>query len=106
MITDNTIKEFKTNQDMRYAGYFETESICYTLQKRVQKANNRFLEDVQHQTIVIPPFVDTNDQSTASMLKGNSSKMNLDSSTATYPIDSQILNQSVVTYPIDLENSN
>ena len=54
----------------------------------------------------MPTFVDTKEQSTASMLRGYTSKINLDWSTATSPIDSEIINQSVVTYPIDLENSN
>ena len=65
-------------QDMRDAGYYETESKYCTLQKHVQQANNKFLEDVQHDTIVMPPFVDTKDKSTASMLTGDSSKTNLD----------------------------
>ena len=54
----------------------------------------------------MPTFVDTEEQSTAPMLTGYTSKINLDLSTATSPIDSEIINQSVVTYPIDLENSN
>ena len=65
-------------QDIRYAGYCETESKYCTLQKRVQQANKKFIEEVQHQTIVLPPFVDTKDQSTASTLTGDSSKINLD----------------------------
>ena len=65
VLTYNTIKGFKTKQDMRYAGYSETEFRYCTLQE-----------------------------------------INLDWSTATSPIDSVILNQSVVTSPIDLENSN
>ena len=40
------------------------------------------------------------------MLTVDSSKMNMDWSTATSPIDSEILNQSVVNSPIDLENLN
>ena len=91
---------------MRYAGYSETESKDCTLQKRVQQANKKFLEEVQHQTIVLPPFVDTKYQSTASMLTGDSSKINLDLSTEISPTDSEILNQSVVNSPIDLENPN
>ena len=62
---------------MRYAGYSETESKDCTLQKRVQQGNKKFIEEVQHQTIVLHPFVDTKDQSTASMLTGDSSKINL-----------------------------
>ena len=65
-------------QDMRYAGYSVTESKDCTLQKRVQQANKTFIEEVQHQTIVLPPFVDTKDQSTDLMLTGDSSKINLD----------------------------
>ena len=61
------------------------------------------IEGVQHQKIVLSPFVYTKEQSTASMLTGGQKK---DLSTATSPIDSEIFNQSVVTYPIDLENSN
>ena len=64
-------------QDMRYVGYSETESKDCTLQKRVQQANKKFIKEVQHHTIVLPPFVDTKDQSTASMLTGESSKINL-----------------------------
>ena len=59
VLTYNTIKGFKMKQDMRYAGYSETESKYCTLQKRVQKANKKFLEEVQYQTIVLPSFVDT-----------------------------------------------
>ena len=55
---------------MRYAGYSETESKDCTLQKRVQQANKTFIEEVQHQKIVLPPFVDTKEQYTASMLTG------------------------------------
>ena len=78
VLTYNTVKGFKMKQDIRCAGYSESESNDCTLQKRVQQANNRFLEEVQHQTIVLPTFVDTKDQSMASMLTMNSSKMNLD----------------------------
>ena len=42
---------------------------------RVQQGNKKFIEEVQHQTIVLPPFVDTKDQYTASMLTGDSSKI-------------------------------
>ena len=73
---------------------------------RVQQANNKCLEQLQHKTIFLPPFVDTNDQSTDSMLTGDSSKINCDWSMVTSPIDSENLNKSVVTSPIDLENSN
>ena len=59
VITYKTPKGFKMKQDMRYAGYSETESKYCTLQKRVQQANKKFIEEVQHQTIVLPPFVDT-----------------------------------------------
>ena len=75
-------------QDMRYISYSETDSKDCTLQKRVHQANKKFPEEVQHQTIVLPPFVDTKYQSTASMLTGESSKINLDLSTAISPIDS------------------
>ena len=91
---------------MRYAGYSEAKSKYCTIQKRVQKANKKYLEEVHYQTIDLPPFVDTKGQSMSSMLKVYSSKMNLDWSTATSPIDSEILNQYVVTSTIDLENSN
>ena len=74
------------------AGYevcwlLETESKDCTLQNRVQQANNKFLEEVKYQTIVLPPFVDIKYQSTASMLTGDSSKINLDLSTAISAID-------------------
>ena len=65
-------------QDMRHAGYSETESKYCTIQKRVQQGNKKFIEEVQHQTIFLPPFFNTKDQYTASMLKGDSSKINLD----------------------------
>ena len=65
-------------QDMRYAGYSETESKDCTLQKCVQQSNKEFIEEVQHDTIVMPSFVDWKDQSTASMLTGDSSEINLD----------------------------
>ena len=78
VLTYNTIKGSKMKQDMRYVGYYEAESKDCTLQKRVQQANMKCLEEVQHQTIVLPPFVDTKDQYTASMLTVESSKMNLD----------------------------
>ena len=68
MLTYNTIKGFKMKQDMRYTGYSETDSKDCTLQKRVQQTNKKYLEEVQHQIIILPPFVDTKDQSTASML--------------------------------------
>ena len=68
VLTYNTIKGFKMKQDTRYAGYSETESKYCTLQKRVQQANKKFLEEVQYQTIVLPPFVDTKYQSTGSIL--------------------------------------
>ena len=74
-------------QDMRYAGYSETDSKDCTLQKCVQQGNKKLIEEVQHDTIVMPSFVDTNDQSTASMLTGDSSKINLECSMATSPID-------------------
>ena len=67
MLTYNTTKGFKMKQGMRYAGYSEAESKYCTLQKRVQQANMKCLEEVQHQTIVLPPFVDIEDQSTASI---------------------------------------
>ena len=76
MLTYNTIKGFKMKQDMRYEGYSEIESKDCTLQKRVQQANNKCLEQLQHKTIVLPTFVDTNDQYTASMLTGDSLKIN------------------------------
>ena len=41
-------------------------------------SNKKFLEEVQHDTIVMPPFVDWKYQSTASMLTGDSSKINLE----------------------------
>ena len=78
VLTYNTIKGFKMKQDMRYAGYSETESKYCTLQKRVQQENKKFLEEVQHQTIVLPTFVDTKYQYTASTLTGESSKIDLD----------------------------
>ena len=56
MLTCNTIKGFKIKQDMRYAGYSETESKDCTLQKRVQQGNKNRIEGVQHQTIVLPPL--------------------------------------------------
>ena len=59
-------------------GYSETETKYFTLQKDVQQANKKSIEEVQHQTIVLPPFVDTKDQSTASMLTGYASKKKLD----------------------------
>ena len=93
-------------KDMRYTGYSETDSKDCNLPKRVQQTNKNKIEGVQNHTIFMPPFVDTKEQSTASMLTGYTSKINLDLSTATSPIDSEIINQSVVTYPIDLENSN
>ena len=65
-------------QDMRYMGDSETDSKDCTLQKRAQKANKKLIEEVQHQTIFLPPFDDTKDQYTASMLTGESSKINLD----------------------------
>ena len=61
-------------QDMRYAGYSETDSKDCTLQKLVQQRNTKFIEEVQLQTIFLLSFVDTNDQSKASMLTGDSSK--------------------------------
>ena len=78
VLTYNTIKGFKMKQDMRYAGYSVTESKYCTLHNRFQKANKKFLEEVQYKTIVLPPFVDTNYQYMASMLTGESSKINLD----------------------------
>ena len=72
MLPYNTIKGFKMKQGRRYEGYSEIESKYCTLQKRVQQANNKCLEQLQHQKIVLPPFVDTNDQYTASMLTGDS----------------------------------
>ena len=57
-------------QDMRYTGYSETDSKDCNLQKRVQQTNKNKIEGVQHQTIVLSPFVDTKEQSTASMLTG------------------------------------
>ena len=35
-------------QNMRYVCYSETESKYCTLEKRVQKANKKFIEEVQH----------------------------------------------------------
>ena len=106
VLTYNITKGFKMKQDMRYVGFSETESKYCTLQKRVQQESKKFIEEVQHQNTVLPSFVDTKDQSMASMLTGYSSKINLDWSTATFPIHSGILNQYVVTSPINLENPN
>ena len=78
VLTYDTIKGLKINQDMRYTGYSETESKDCTLQKRVQQAKRKFLEKVQHQTIVLNTLLDTKDQYMASMLTVDSSDVNLD----------------------------
>ena len=41
VLTYNTIKGFKMKQDMRHAGYSETESKYCTIQKRVQQGNKK-----------------------------------------------------------------
>ena len=56
----------------------EGEQAINTGHNRFQKENKKFLEEVQYQTIVLPPFVDTNYQYMASMLTGESSKINFD----------------------------
>ena len=60
-------------QDMRHAGYSETEPKDCTLQECVQPGNKKFLEEVQRQTTFLPPFVYKKDKYPASMLTGESS---------------------------------
>ena len=53
--------------------------------------------------IVLPLFVNKKYQSTATMLTGDSLKINFNLSTENSSIDSESFNQSKVNYPIHLE---
>ena len=66
----------------------------------------KLLSEYDLKTFILPFFVHTKYQSTASMLTGDSLKINFHLSTENSPIHSESFNQSKVNSPIHLENSN